>query len=493
MTKKQYYGLFFLLAGSVLLSLLYCPPFDLGISDKEIFTYTGWAVSKGLVPYRDFVDHKPPLIFFVHFAGIGLAGPWGLWMINAGLALLATLFLFNCCRSYRVAYPWLPPLLFNLMLRDDLISEGINMTREYTAFLYIFFFCVLMGNTRYRHYWLGLLSGLTFFMQQDQLPALIPFLVYAIFTIDRVPVGRRIAWIAAGFLTVLLPLLGYFAGRQSLGEFWQQAFLFNLDTYTTQKKSFWDHFRSVKRVLDAGNYEIPFMVSLIFGCAALTGRSRKKGLILAALAGMLLTMLPEFLGGRYNGYDTSIDYSWYFLPLSAGIPVLIFTIFAFEDERIAHPMIRVPVALLLCTSLAYTALQHATHLHRRNADPVIDSPEMNYLRQHRPGNYQLYVFQEDDYIAAYYEFRILAPSRWIYQHFWNWYDNWDPDGRILQSICAGLLQHHTTYVITDPDRTPAFRNPENRARWMSFLNSHYVPVPMPGNHRTLLWKLRSQQ
>jgi len=487
------YTLLFLMAASLVLSLFYCPPFDLGISDKEIFTYIGWAMSKGLVPYRDFVDHKPPFIYFVHLAGIAAGGPWGLWVINAGLALLATVLFYNCCRRHRVPFAWLPPLLFNLMLRDNLISEGINMTREYTAFLYIFFFCTLMSRTRYRHYLLGMLSGLTFFMQQDQLPALIPFLLYAIFTIDPVPVGRRIAYLAAGFFTVLVPLVAWFVLHQAAADLWQQAFLFNWQTYTTQRKSFGDHFRSIKRVLDEGNYEIAFMVALILGCTALIGRSRKKGLIGAALAGMLLTMIPEFLGGRFNGYETVIDYVYYFLPLSAGLSVLLFTVVAFDDENIVQrPMARLPLVVLLCASLVYTAFQHGTHLLRRSEDPVIGSPELNYLRRHRPDNYQLFVFQDDDYIAAYYEFRILSPSRWIYQHFWSWYDTWDPDGRILRSIGDSLQRHHTTYIITDIDKTPSFRNPQHRALWLSFLTSHYDPVPMPGNHRTLLWKLKPQ-
>jgi hypothetical protein len=491
--KTSRYTLLFLMAASLVLSAFYCPPFDLGISDKEIFTYTGWAISKGLVPYRDFVDHKPPLIYFVHFAGIASGGPWGLWVINAGLALLATALFFHCCRRHDTPFPWLPPLLFNLMLRDNLISEGINMTREYTAFLYLFFFCTLRSRTRYRHFLLGLLTGLTFFMQQDQAPALIPFLFYALFTIDPVPAGRRIAWLTAGFLSILLPLVTWFALHHALGDLWRQAFLFNWQTYTTQRKSFGDHFRSVKRVLDNGNYEIAFMVSLVLGFTALIGRSRKKGLIVAALAGMLLTMTPEFLGGRWNGFDSAIDYIYYFLPLSAGIAVLLFTVLAFDDENIVHrPMARLPLVVLLCASLTYTAFQHGSHLLRRSDDPVINSPELNYLRQHRPDNFQLYVFQQDDYIAAYYEFHILSPSRFIYQHFWSWYDNWDPDGSQLRTVCDDLGRHHTTYIITDADRTPSFRNPRNRTLWLSFLTSHYEPVPMPDSHRSLLWKIKSQ-
>src|SRR5262249_15700582 len=58
MTNKYYYGLFFLLGISLLLSLSFCPPFDLMLDDREVFKYAGMAILRGQVPYRDFFDHK---------------------------------------------------------------------------------------------------------------------------------------------------------------------------------------------------------------------------------------------------------------------------------------------------------------------------------------------------------------------------------------------------------------------------------------------------
>ena len=127
--NKYSYGLYFSLLACLLLSLLYTPPFDLGMSDKEIFTYTGWAISKGLVPYRDFFDHKPPLIFFIYFAGLFFGGPWGLWMLNTLLALVTTGIFYQRCLRYKLAFPWLLPLLLNLMMRVIPIPSLIRWSR----------------------------------------------------------------------------------------------------------------------------------------------------------------------------------------------------------------------------------------------------------------------------------------------------------------------------------------------------------------------------
>jgi hypothetical protein len=486
---RQYYSLFFVMGACLLLSLLYCPPFDLLLDDKEIFKYTGMAILRGDVPYRDFFDHKPPMIFFINAAGL-IFGPWGLWMINTLLALLSTLLFFNLCRQYRLPFPWLLPLLFNLMLRDNLISLGINMTREYTAFFTIFFFCVLLGKYRYRYFLLGFLGTLIFFTQQDQVLPLIPFLIYAVIN-DRPLLWTRIAQLAAGALIFTVPLLLYFAVNHSLAYFWEDAFHFNFSVYTTQKKSLGDHFRTVKTMLDAGNYELPFLLALVLGLASLFLQNKKKGLVLASLAALFLTMSPEFMGGRLTTHGASSNFSYYFLPLSASVCLVLFTVFAFtEDKVLAGRKAQLPYVFLLCSSLGYTALQHGSHLERRNSDPVMNTPELPWLRGQKLKDYQLFVFYNDQYTYFYTELKILAPSRWIYQHFWGIYEQWDTDHKLLESIGQDLLRHRTTYVIMDAATIENFSNPANRDWWLSFMNKFYQQVPVTGRAESILWQLK---
>jgi hypothetical protein len=46
--------------------------------DEHYFLTEGWSVVKGQVPYRDFMEFKPPVIFFVHALGLQLFGLEGL-------------------------------------------------------------------------------------------------------------------------------------------------------------------------------------------------------------------------------------------------------------------------------------------------------------------------------------------------------------------------------------------------------------------------------
>jgi hypothetical protein len=42
--------------------------------DESYFLWTGWSVNHGLTPYRDFVEYKPPVIFFVNALSLKLLG-----------------------------------------------------------------------------------------------------------------------------------------------------------------------------------------------------------------------------------------------------------------------------------------------------------------------------------------------------------------------------------------------------------------------------------
>jgi len=485
--QRQNYSLLLLLTAVVVLNVPYTPYYNPLSCDTEVYRYVALMVKRGGVPYRDVFDHKPPLIYLVSFIGLFLGG-WLQWLVNTLLAMLASILFFRLGKRYHLAYPWLLPLLFNLMLRDFLIFGAGGNTREYSTVLILIFFCVLLSEQRRRYYLLGFLTGLIFFFQQDQILMLLPFFVYAFMRKeDNVPLPHRIFGSAAGALLVTVPVILYFAFNHALTPFWRDAFGFNFGWYTSAiKESFGTHLRRVKLVLDLGNYEVPFLVAVTLGIGALVFRSSKKGLITACLAAVVLSLSTEFMGGR----STMGTFYHYYLPLSATLCILLFAVFAFTKEPFLQERKAMGIfGVIVCTSVSYTFLQHVTHLMPRKKNHVVASPELSYLRQHPPGDYQLYEFGNHNYVCAYNEFRILAPSTWIYHHFWHFYENWDKDRTILGSIEQDLLRHRTSYIIdciTDP--AAEFHDPAAYASWHGFLLEHYQQVPITDTSGVTLWK-----
>ncbi|WP_431212097.1 hypothetical protein ACQ86N_41125 [Puia sp. P3] len=203
-------------------------------------------------------------------------------------------------------------------------------------------------------------------------------------------------------------------------------------------------------------------------------------------------MSSELMGGRRKGGEIPQDLTGYFLPVTAAVCMVLFVVFAFtEDRLITDKKAQLSYTLLLCTSLVYTNLQHGTHLPRRNDLQEVRYAELAYLRNQHVGDYQLFIMLDDAYGYYYNELKVLSPTPWLYQQFWVWYDNWDPDQRKLQGIAQDLQRHRTKYLLMNPADLGLMRNRTSAAWWLSFVHEHYEPVPVPGKTYTTLWQLKN--
>ncbi|HWB92083.1 MAG TPA: hypothetical protein VG605_09530 [Puia sp.] len=482
------------LLASLLLSLLYSPPVAHLFPDEAVFRYAGMLIARGGVPYRDLFDHKPPLIYFMD-CGAHVLGSWGYWITDTLLVTGATLFFYKRCREKQLPYPWILPLLFNLLIRDYMLGMGVGTTRACTTIFLLIAFCLLSGRTQkpstrsYTFFWLGLLASATLLMQQDQLLTLLPFLAYAF--IDQCPTLRifliRLAQAAAGFMVIAGPILLYFGIHHALGAFWQDAFMFNL-TWYADRRSLGEQFRAIHAALNLTELGMLLLICSTLAVTALLVHARQKLLILASLAAAALSFTPELISGRVVDYMGGFVY--YYTPLAAVLPILAFTAWTATD----HPFLRSRIShavfgFLICAPMVYNAVRLAAHLSLHNERNITATAEYRFIDRQRPTDYQLYIFGNNHWTYVYNRLGILAPSPWIYHHFWQWYPGWDAGHHILASIGHDLLAHHTRYVV-DFSGEMTFTDHGAYACWKSFLQKYYQLVPLPGSHDSTVWQLR---
>jgi hypothetical protein len=345
-----------------------------------------------------------------------------------------------------------------------------------------------MGANRFRYYWMGILTALIFFMQQDQVLPLLPFLAYAILSgsTDAPPLHRSIR-IAAGFTLVTIPILLYFV--RHLDAFWNDAFAFNFKQYV-RKQPFIDHFRAIKSGLRDTACEMPFLAALSIGCTALLIKdTTNKKLVTTALAAALLALSPQYISGK-----SEYGFYYYFLTLSATLPILVFTALAFaRNNFMTDRKFQALFGLLLCAMPLSNFLMRITHLSPGEKDSVIGSfPEFQYLRQQpfaiNHEDYQLYLIGDANWIYTYNKFGVLAPSHWIYHQFWDWYDDWDASHNELEGILQDLRRHRTRYIVYNPEFE--WLHNSSKTIWENFLHENYVPVRPPGSWIQSLWQLR---
>ncbi len=451
---------------SLLCSILHCPFFEILFDDKDIFRYTGLVIAKGGVPYRDFFDHKPPLIFFLNFIGLAVEG-WGLWIIDTVLVLFTSITFLKLCNKYKLKFAWFLPMLFNLLIRDQFVSFGIGMTREYTAILILLFFCALLSDQRQKYYVMGCLSALVLFMQQDQVLILAPFVLYSIF--DRWKyknwLNQMFAFVFA-FLVVTGIVIGYFAYHNTLQYFWEDAFAFNFNWYNKSYPSY-ELIKSIRNTLNLLSYEIPFYTACILGFVSLFS-NKYKYLLAAALSSLFLSFCSIFISGKLL---ESTQVTYYFLPLAATIPIVLFLVFS-GDRPFATKKILLTFALIIALQPILGMVQYSMHLPSERWNLKNNSKTLRYLEAKGLNDYDLYIAFKSHDVAIYNELKILSPSPWIYHFFWNWTPGWDVDNSKIQSITSDLKRHKTTFIL-DHSGTFQFNNSNNLEYWRTFLKTFY--------------------
>lgn len=104
--------------------------------DEEGFLFTGWLVHKGYVPYRDFFEAKPPVIFFANALGVALFGLKGfLFRIIPTVVAIPSIFMIYVAMIKRRIAPWLAALLTAQialwLLGSDFHDTGLNDSETY--------------------------------------------------------------------------------------------------------------------------------------------------------------------------------------------------------------------------------------------------------------------------------------------------------------------------------------------------------------------------
>jgi hypothetical protein len=196
--------------------------------DEGYFIFYGWLVKGGSVPYRDFVEPKPPVIFFANALGLSLFGlkDFLFRVIPTVLAVASIALLFVAMIKRRVA-TWLNVLLTAQvalwLLGDQFHDTGLNDSETYGfAFTLAGFSIGLIGssfNARFARIAVALLSGFCFGLavlsKELFVLSVVPAWLLSARRVDG-PWDWRQLWVsAAGGVAVGLVFLAYLVAHSA--------------------------------------------------------------------------------------------------------------------------------------------------------------------------------------------------------------------------------------------------------------------------------------
>lgn len=205
--------------------------------DEGVYSYIGWGMFDGLVPYKDVFDHKPPGIYMLYAVAFWLLGPTALSVKVFGtiytLGTVLAVFLVGRKMAGEKA-GCMAALLFAIFSSGPKIEGGgvnteIFMVLPYTLAAYYLLKAVETGEGKhYLHF--GLWTGLASTIKQVALVNLLWLAAYLLVSMWRERrwsvLARSAVLVTVGTILPWLPFILYFYLNSAIGEFfyWQVGF-----------------------------------------------------------------------------------------------------------------------------------------------------------------------------------------------------------------------------------------------------------------------------
>jgi hypothetical protein len=289
-------------------------------SDSGVFLYIGQQVVRGLEPYRNAWDHKPPLIFYIDALGLilGRGSVWGVWLI-AYAACGAALWL--CNGAARKVFGVGPAALGTVSMAALLMvtMEYANVAEFYALPLQLAIVALFLEPSGGRKYFsIGVATGLLSLLR----PNLIGMGAAAALAAAIRPTGLRpslfkaYSYMFAGVVAPLLIFAAYFASKGHLHDAFEASVLFNIGyAATSWRTRLGSLVPGVNAVLDAGIALLAAGGALFAFISRFQKQSRKVSpLVALCILDLPIEVFLSSLSGR--------GYLHYFVPWAPALGLL---------------------------------------------------------------------------------------------------------------------------------------------------------------------------
>lgn len=208
--------------------------------DSFIFRNCAYFMSKGLVLYKDFIDNKGPLLFFINYFCFIFQKVHMLYFVTLACGITTNIFIFKIARikldnikSFFVVF--LANAMFISFAEADLSGITNNMTEFYSMPFFAYTYYKFLSTKKYSKIdlvLLGMCFGITFSLRANL--ASISAICTLLILIDYIKkkdiksIVNYILYYALGSLIIILPILLYFIKHDAVSYLFNNYFLFNL-------------------------------------------------------------------------------------------------------------------------------------------------------------------------------------------------------------------------------------------------------------------------
>ena len=233
-SKKIIYCALFLIAFLIVFSSTYNPfNFKQMYGDSAVYITIAQGITKGQVPYRDFVDNKGPLTYLISAPGLFLGGFTGVWITELIVIFISVLFAYKTALFFADRRNAFLATFFCclVLLSFFYVNAG---TEEYSLpFLMISFFIFskyYFSEKEIRFYELVILGACFACAIMTRLNAFplwagfcVAILVETLYKRKYSALFRYISGFCLGVFVILLPVFLYLKVNDILNDFYVQV------------------------------------------------------------------------------------------------------------------------------------------------------------------------------------------------------------------------------------------------------------------------------
>jgi hypothetical protein len=469
--------------------------------DQEVFKYAGMALDMGGRPYTDIFDHKPPLIYLITAFSENF-GIWGFWLFERIAVGLTALAFYSWLKDNKFPASFGLALALLIFLDFPGISGGGGMTRTFTGCTNFLTFLVISSSRPRKYFYAGILLGLTFMLQQNEILPAIAWIGGWWFLKKDVDIGGLIKkpWhLFLGSLVPIVPILLFVLAKGAFPDFVEQAFLFNFK-YIQSDDSLYERVIIVLK----GCILMGLAPALLFLAVALgstffyhlkyfkkTGGFKSARLLGCCGLALLFQFMTASVSGKFYGH--------YFIGI---LPILVLIIAiilkemdGFQISRFVAPVVLV---LFLITSIPnefYSKIydRSVQAVSQPGKEPVYEASNDDYVAYLKPlegQTGQFFVFRNTSQLHLNTYFKIVSPTKFIYTHLYNMIPDWDADGTLFDRLIEDVKSKKTFYILDYSAISPI--RPDLQLKWDNFIGASYDRVRLMPDGGTL-FKVREGQ
>ena len=241
--------------------------------DSSIFKSMGKFMADGLIPYKDFFDHKGPIIILIEWLGFGLTkSDYTLLLLQAIFLTVALYGVYKTANVFLSSKKSILLTLFSLIVLSLIVSgQGGNTVEEWilpfivwSSYFAVRFFAYKEKEHNYKY---SILYGITlaiaaFSRLTNAIPVLILAGVILIYLIKQKAwknILKNILAFVVGALIITIPIFIWFAVNGAFNDMIYATFVFNYK-YMVVKSFGSDIIRIFKHTV---RYLLPFIFAMV--------------------------------------------------------------------------------------------------------------------------------------------------------------------------------------------------------------------------------------